>query len=180
MAERTRHPGDQGEVDSVYHVILNDELKDEFIEWLEKKNQEAVPMDKDVDTNNTWKKNDAFFGIGEYPIVEKARREQEARERLSSLRRTNLRTMEREAAKDKAEIKMLTRYNNDLLEKISKKTPSRPRAASPQMGDVGASEGSSEGSSGDDLNGGRRRKRKTRRLGERKARKKTRKKLGKR
>jgi len=170
-AERTEHSGDTEEVDSVYHVILNDDLKDKFIKWLRRERQTAVKMVKDVNTGNTWKnsKNNAFFGIGEYPIVEKVEKHQSMKERLSSLRRTNLRTAAAEAAKDKAEIKMLTRYNNDLLEKMSKETPSRPRAASPQMGDVGAS----EGSSGDDLGGGRRkdRRKQTRRLGERKKRK---------
>lgn len=62
--------GDQEEVDSVYHVILNDDLKDEFIKWLKDKNQQAVRMDK-VNASNTWKNNDAFFGIGKYPIVSK-------------------------------------------------------------------------------------------------------------
>lgn len=66
----TTNSGDPEEVDSVYHVILNDHLKDEFIKWLEDKNQEAVTMDKDINTN-TWKNNDAFFGIGKYPIVKK-------------------------------------------------------------------------------------------------------------
>ena len=152
----TTNSGDPKEVDSVYHVILNDDLKDEFIKWLKSKKQNPVLMDKDANTNNTWKnsKNNAFFGIGKYPIVEKVGKHQSVEKGLSSLRRKNLRIAAKEATKDKETTEMLTRYNNDLLEKMSKETPSRPRPASPQMGDVNAS----DVSSGDDWGGGRKKR----------------------